>query len=218
MQQQLEDITIALAGMLQSIALVRDVSQTGKADPKAFETCIYSIFQLEPKNILETYGGLTGVKLGLQKIIRTFDGAHEPDRHQHRYLLSLIHLQKRLSRSPKILDELTQRLEKTQKQVNYFHLTHSTVIANLADVYLSTISSFRFRIMLSGSKRVLLVRENMEKIRALLLAGVRSAVLWRQAGGSRLQLLFMRTKLKNAAEEILKKLTEHEEILQKETV
>lgn len=36
---------------------------------------------------------------------------------------------------------------------------------------------------------------NADKVRALLLAGIRSAMLWRQLGGRRWQLLFSRRKL-----------------------
>lgn len=36
---------------------------------------------------------------------------------------------------------------------------------------------------------------NAAKIRALLLAGIRSARLWRQLGGHRWQLVFSRSKL-----------------------
>ena len=41
-----------------------------------------------------------------------------------------------------------------------------------------------------------------DKIRACLLAGIRSAVLWRQVGGSKWQLLFHRKKLVQAAQQL----------------
>ena len=122
------------------------------------------------------------------------------------YVISLIHLQKKILQSSKVLNTLQQRLNQAKKQVEYFSLTHPTVITNLADIYLNTISTFRFRIMIWGNPRILNTPEVMEKIRALLLAGVRSAVLWRQMGGSRLQLLFSRTKIKSMAEKILSQL------------
>ncbi|MEK7758734.1 MAG: DUF489 family protein, partial [Pseudomonadota bacterium] len=42
-----------------------------------------------------------------------------------------------------------------------------------------------------------------DKVRAALLAGIRSAVLWRQLGGRRWQLLFSRGKLARTAAELL---------------
>ena len=46
--------------------------------------------------------------------------------------------------------------------------------------------------------------DNAAAIRALLLAGVRSALFWRQLGGRRWQLLFFRNRLSNTAS-LLKK-------------
>jgi high frequency lysogenization protein len=208
MKDNFDDITIALAGMLQAVALVRELTQTGKNDPAAFEASINSIFRMEAKTASDVFGGLAGVKTGLEKILFTFDATQMTDRLQNRYLLSLIHLQKKLSRSPKTLQALMKRLQQTQKQVNYFSVTHSVVISNLADIYLNTISTFRFRIVILGTHRVLQVKENMEKVRALLLAGVRAAVLWKQMGGSRLQIIFLRAKIKASAEKLLAQIKE----------
>jgi high frequency lysogenization protein len=214
-QSNLNNITIALAGVLQAIALVRELTQTGRANEAAFAASMRSIFALDANDIETVYGDLSGLKLGLEKIVHTFDNTQTIDRLQHRYMLSLMHLQKKLSRSPKILATLTQRLRQTQKQVDYFTLTHPIVIANLADTYQNTISTFKFRIIILGSQRVLQARENMEKVRALLLAGIRAAVLWRQVGGSRLQILFLRAKIKAAAEKILQQI-EHNQMVEKD--
>lgn len=206
MQDNLYNTTIALAGMVQAVSLVRDLAQTGKADDAAFQTCIYSIFQTDAKDITSVYGQLQGIRPGLETLVNTFNGEQAEGRPLMHYVISLIHLQKKILRSPQIRERLKQRLNQAKKQVDYFFLTHPTVINNLADIYLNTISTFRFRIMIWGNPRILNTPEIMEKIRALLLAGIRSAVLWRQTGGSRLQLLFSRTKIKAMAEQILSQL------------
>ena len=207
MQDELYNTTIALAGMIQSVSLVRDLAQTGKTDEEAYKTSLHSIFQTDPKDIVSVYGNnLQGLKFGLRQLIATLNGEAVQGRPLMHYVISLIHLQKKILQSSKVLNTLQQRLNQAKKQVEYFSLTHPTVITNLADIYLNTISTFRFRIMIWGNPRILNTPEVMEKIRALLLAGVRSAVLWRQMGGSRLQLLFSRTKIKSMAEKILSQL------------
>lgn len=193
--------TIALAGIVQATSLVKDLAQQGKADEAAFTASIYSIFQTDPDDIPAIYGNLAALKYGLENLIALLSPTATSL--QMRYLLAIIHLQKKISRSPKMLTAMAQRINQTKKQVDYFSLTHPTVIANLADIYLNTISTFRFRIVIWGSQRILSVHENMEKIRALLLAGIRSSVLWRQMGGSRFQLIFSRAKIKAMAEKIL---------------
>lgn len=203
MQDKFYNSTIALAGAVQAVSLVRELAQTGKMNQDAYQASIYSIFQTDPQDIKTVYGDIHGVKLGLEKLIQLFSGNQKADRQLTRYVLSLLYLQKKISRSPKLLNQLAQRINQTKKQVDYFHLLHPTVISNLADTYLNTISRFKFRIIIWGTQRSLSVTDNMDKIRALLLAGIRSAVLWRQMSGSRLQLLFQRAKIKATAEKIL---------------
>ena len=204
MQDRYENIAIALAGIVQAIGLVRELAQTGKMAEESFNASIYSLFQTEPNNIPSVFGSLKDIRWGLEKLIAQM--SQSPDRSLTRYMLSLIHLQKKLFRSKRLTARLTERLTQIKKQVDYFSLTHPTVITNLADIYLHTISTFNFRIIIWGNQRILNAHENMEKIRALLLAGVRSAALWRQVGGSRWQFLFARAKIKQAAEKLLTEL------------
>jgi len=203
LQNDYHNSTIALAGIIQAVSLVRDLAQTGKADEASFQSSIHSIFETDPKDINSVYNGLHGIRCGLENLIQIFSDNPKQSRPLMRYAMSLIHLQKKITRTNQVLNTLKQRIQQTKKQVEYFSLTHPVVIANLADIYLNTISTFRFRIMIWGNSRVLNTPEVMEKIRALLLAGIRSAVLWRQMGGSRLQLLFSRAKIRATAETIL---------------
>ncbi|HSW94461.1 MAG TPA: high frequency lysogenization protein HflD [Gammaproteobacteria bacterium] len=200
--KQLYKITLALAGITQAASLVKDLAQTGKADDAAWQASIYSLFQTDPPDVMAVYGNHPdGIKLGLQNLIAQMES--QTVLPQTRYMLGMMRLQKKISHSKKMLHLLSSRLNQTKKQVDYFSLTHPTVISNLADIYQSTISAFRFRIIIWGNQRILTASENMEKIRALLLAGVRSSVLWRQLGGSRLQLIFSRRKISGMAKKIL---------------
>ncbi len=194
---ELYNITIALAGMAQATSLVKELAQTGKLDEDAYQTSIYSIFQTDPPDIFAVYGGKEKIKFGLEKLILML--APPTILVQTRYMLSVMRLQKKITHSSKMMHLLSQRIEQTKKQVDYFSLLHPTVISNLADIYLNMISLFKFRIIIWGSRRILTAPDNMKKIRALLLAGVRSSVLWRQVGGSRLQLIFSRAKIHKMA-------------------
>lgn len=216
LQEKLYKTTIALAGIMQALNAVRELAQTGKTDTAAFETCIYSIFQTNPANTTDVYGGIEAIKPGIEKLIAQLGTSPNPA--LTRYMLSLMHLQKKVSHSTKLLNTLAKRIDHAKTQVTYFSLTHPTVIANLADIYLTTISTFKFRVIIWGNQRILSVGETMEKIRALLLAGVRSSVLWRQSGGSRFQLIFSRAKILAAAKEILLEIEQKTPIKQKESV
>jgi high frequency lysogenization protein len=57
--------------------------------------------------------------------------------------------------------------------------------------------------MVSGEPVYLQNRDNVNKIRALLLSGIRAATLWRQTGGKRRQLLFFRSRYTDACAQLL---------------
>lgn len=88
-------------------------------------------------------------------------------------------------------------------QAEHFGVLHENVLANLADVYHSTISTLQPRIMVQGDPQHLGNQGTVNKIRAVLLAGIRSAHLWRQCGGSRWKLLLARQKIRHEAQFLL---------------
>ena len=90
-----------------------------------------------------------------------------------------------------------------ENQVSHFGLLHDNVMAALGGAYQDTLSTLRLRIQVHGDMRHLQQPDIANRIRALLLAGIRSARLWRQLGGHRWQLLLSRRKLLEAVRTIL---------------
>ena len=124
-----------------------------------------------------------------------------------RYALGLIKLERKLARNGTMLTELGDRIDAARQQVDMYGVMHANVIANLADIYVQTISTLRPRILVNGEPLHLANPDNLNRIRALLLAGIRSAVLWRQCGGSWLQLFFGRRRELQYAERLLANIT-----------
>jgi high frequency lysogenization protein len=54
-----------------------------------------------------------------------------------------------------------------------------------------------------GEKHILQNPVNANKIRALLLAAIRSTVLWRQKGGKRWHFLWSRNKILRTAKQLI---------------
>ena len=86
-------------------------------------------------------------------------------------------------------------VDQIQSQAEHFGIGHENVISSCGALYQDTISTFKQRIQVQGDSRFLQQPANASKIRGLLLAGIRSARLWRQLGGHRWQLVFSRRKL-----------------------
>ena len=93
---------------------------------------------------------------------------------------------------------IANRLDQAANQLEHFPSNHDNVVANLADIYTDTISTFRFRIQVTGDHNYLTQQRIANQIRVLLFSGIRAAMLWKQFGGSRLHLLFYRKRLLNA--------------------
>jgi len=199
------DKTLALAGVFQATALVKNIAVTGSVDKHDFEICIRSIFETEPESVEAVYGQVEYLRTGLTTLIEQLgEKNNQRDIDIARYVISLLHLQRKLSKNKTILDAVASGIERAQRQTEHFHITHENVIANLADIYSQTISQIPPKIRVSGERHYLSNPNQANKIHALLLAGRRSAVRWEQLGGSRWQSLLRRRHVSQEAERIIK--------------
>ncbi len=209
----MKDQTITLAAICQTAYLVQQVSRTGQIDENALAVLLKSITITSPENTLAVYGGdLANVKQGLELLINhlgdsTKTSARDKkvkDPELTRYIISLINLERKLLKQPKQLTQLSERIDASNRQLEHFEITSDTLIASFASIYSDTISPLGSRIQVTGEPSILKQTANQHKIRALLLAGIRSAVLWRQVGGKRRNILFSRNKIIKTAEQLLK--------------
>jgi high frequency lysogenization protein len=197
---------IALAGVSQAAGLVQQFATSGKADDEAMQASIGSILKLDSDSVSEIYGGLPGLKFGLQQLQQQLVNTRIANPEQARYAASLVFLEKQLSKRPEMLQTIHTGIEKAQAQAAHFELLHENILANLGDLYHQTISTMQPRIMVNGEQVYLSNKDTVNKIRSLLLAGIRSALLWRQCGGSRWKFLFFRKKLQDEIDRLLKTL------------
>ena len=91
-----------------------------------------------------------------------------------------------------MLNQIGERLEQASRQAEHFSTSHTNVIANLAQVYQDSISTFRHRIQVNGYADYLQQESIAQRIRCLLFAGIRAAMLWHQLGGRRRHLILNR--------------------------
>lgn len=194
--------TIALAGIAQATALVNQLATTGTADPIALKASIGSLLKIDSASVTDVFGGLSGLKLGLEHFHEQISGAVTHSE-SARYAASIVFLERQLSEQPKMLKTIQIGVQKAQAQAEYFDVMHENVLANLGDLYFQTISTLQPRIMVNGDELYLSRSDTVNKIRALLLAGIRATLLWRQCGGARWKFLFYRKKLQTEAKFLL---------------
>jgi high frequency lysogenization protein len=199
--------TLALAAIFQTAALVKDLAWRGQCDDHEFDVMIGSLFAFDAGTPSEIYRGEANLRTGLERIeVQLKSGGKPPDMELTRYGIGLIFLERKLQARPDMLSALGEGLKAAERQVDYFNLSHESVIARLAEVYQETISRLGPRIIVQGEQTHLSNPNVAARIRATLLAGIRAAVLWRQAGGSRWKLLFGRNRLIQEARDLLHRL------------
>jgi high frequency lysogenization protein len=198
--------TIALAGIAQVAVLAQQLATTGSCDQDAMAASIGSILKIDSDSVADVYGGLSGLKLGFNQLDGQVTGTKRPDRDQARYAASIVYLERKLSGRKDLLEIIKNGIITAQAQSEQFGLLHENVLANLGDIYQRTISTIQPRIMVNGEQRFLARPDIANKIRALLLAGVRSALLWRQCGGSRWKFIFYRNKIQDELQKLTKQL------------
>lgn len=194
---ELREQLIALGAVFEAATLVDRIARTGSVPPIPLACLLGSLLARNPESTLAVYGG---DDINLRDGYRALASALERDtstlqREPLRYALSMIGLERQLARRDDMLQIIGSRLDQIQQQVEHFGPAHENVIAAFGGLYQDTLSTFRQRIQVHGDMRHLQQPDKAATIRALLLAGIRSARLWRQLGGHRWQMILNRRKM-----------------------
>lgn len=199
------DQALAFAGILQALQLVQNTAHGRPCDLGAMQTSLRSVLKLDASSVADVYEGVPSVAAGLRLLqTQLMSRNKKPDMELSRYLVTLLHLERKLSKRPDLLERIRAGVERAQQQTQHFDVSHANVLANFAETYSATLSTLQPRILVNGNPNRLADTAAANQIRALLLAAMRSAVLWRQCGGSRTGLLFGRKKLIAAATQLLR--------------
>jgi high frequency lysogenization protein len=200
----MRDRTLALAGVMQATELVRQAAWHGTWSGYAATTSLNSLFRLESESTELVYGGKKHLHLGLETLLSAL---HGENRYAEtlRYAINLFQLERKFIKSGKMLDTIGERLELISTEGaeldEYDRQDHQA--HEIAQLYSETISSISPRIVVNGKPQYLRVDRTVDWVRTLLLAGLRSAVLWDQLGGGRFELIFGRKKIMKEAHILL---------------
>ncbi len=203
---------IALAVVAQCAQLVHSLATTGRADTRQVNACIAPLLVLEPDSVADIYPDVAAFSSGLQALQHSL--SHEGVKEfaePIKYVLGMTVLQQQLMAVPAMQAQLRQRL-----QIRHSLLADKSELAGdtaagdaelydfavLAALYQDTISRLTMRIHVKGTPEHLRRQEVADKIRALLLAGIRSALLWHQLGGRRWHLFIYKKRIRECVAQI----------------
>ena len=193
--------------MCQALKLVQQVARSTEQDKAALQVMLNSVAVIDAEQPLSIYGdNAANLATGLKLIVDQLGDKPQKDVELTRYIVGVLALERRLHKNAGNLKQLGDKLQHLQRQLQHFAVTDDNMLASLADIYSTCISSLGGRIQIYGQPELLKQQSVQHKVRALLLAAIRSAVLWRQAGGSRLNFIFKRRKLVAQAKQMLAQL------------
>ena len=198
----MKDRVLALAGVLQAVRLVQQMANNGQAETRPLAACIGSLFRFDADSTEEVFGGVSELGPGLNRVIAQLDGS-DRDTGQTRIAMNVMHLERKFVASTATVETVRRALEDIGRQREHFGPTHPTVLSRLGELYAGSISELGPRVLVQGNPVYLSQATVVGEVRATLLAALRSAVLWRQLGGSYWDLLLSRRAMVETARELL---------------
>ena len=201
---KLENQTLALAGMFQAATLVDELALHGNCDPDEFNCSVDSLFTIGAETTRDALGDIACLTRGFGSLVAYLGGENlSPGRNIAYYLLSMLKLATQVMRDEKLSEELLKGLHGIENNRVNFEMSRASVINKIDGLYQDCISDLSPRIIVRGEQNYLRNADNAAKIRALLLAGIRAAVLWQQLGGNRWSLFWSRKKYVTTAKKFL---------------
>lgn len=183
MSNPIDDRVLALAGLVQALAQVRRIADTGQSENGQVQAALDSVFRIDAASAEAVYGDAGNLRGGL-RLLRDYLSKGNKDEALGRLALAVLQLERRFVRSGGTTSKVQAGLRQLANDAHAQGSAHPDVIAELARLYADTISNLRPRVMVQGNPHYLGQAGVVSEIRALLLAALRSAVLWRQLGGS----------------------------------
>ncbi len=193
------DRVVALGGLLQALAQVRRIAESGDANERVLATCIESLFRFDARTTADVYGGLENVRVGLL-LLRDYLAGKIDDPVLPKLAMAVLQLERRFVRDDGALTRVRRGLEQQVAPAERLGVTHPEILAALGALYADTLSSMRPRVLVQGNPHYLGQPTVVAEVRAVLLSAVRSGVLWRQRGGSLWDFAFQRRAMSAAVD------------------
>ena len=194
MSNSFDDRALALAGLLQALVQVRRIAETGQAESAQVAPVLGSVFRIDAATTEAVYDGAGNLRGGL-RTLRDYLANSNKDEALGKLALAVLQLERRFVREDEVIRKVQTGLQGLSGPAERLGVAHPDVVAGLGSLYADTVSTLKPRVMVQGNPHYLGQAGVVAEIRALLLAALRSAVLWRQCGGSLWDFVFRRREM-----------------------
>ncbi|GAB2507876.1 high frequency lysogenization protein HflD [Pseudoxanthomonas sangjuensis] len=200
MSDAIRDRVLALAGVIQALAQVRRIADTGQADAAIVQTALDSVFRIDADSAEAVYGDALALRAGLRILGEHLGRQQLHDAALFKLVMAVLQLERRFGKETHTAGAVHNGLLEIAPKAAELGSSHPDVLSALGGLYADTLSHLRPRVMVQGNPHYLAQPGVVAEIRAILLAAVRSAVLWRQLGGSYWDFAFSRRRMLQAVE------------------
>lgn len=175
---------LSLCALLDCLTAVRELATQGRTDLARRSPLLDAILDFDGAEPATLYGPAfdfaPGARAGAAMFSRTFTQSDE----LLRLAAEIIALSSRLRQSASAGAKLQTALQTAIRQRDAFGISHDYTVQSFAQAYVDGVAPLGARIMVSGDPTWLKQERVAAQIRALLLAAMRAAILWRHLGGS----------------------------------
>ncbi|MDG2088052.1 MAG: DUF489 family protein [Arenicellaceae bacterium] len=189
---------LSLAGTLEACSAVQSLASSGQIDDASLQCLVRSIKMIDAPDVVSVFGDRLGLSKGLGLMAGGIGQATDATAMDvYRYMNTLISLKKSLFANSVAQQKVIDRLDWIKT------LDEKELFTSCAELYLEAVSPLKPRVYVQGEQRFLEQEEVSNKIRTMLLAGIRCVVLWEQLGGGRFEMLLRRKAYQSAASDLL---------------
>lgn len=199
MTMDIRSRVLALAGLLQALKLVRQIADTGHAEGEGERNTLDSVFRIDAASAEAVYGSTQSLRSGLM-VLRDYLTDRSGDAALPKLGMAVLQIERRFVADESLAQQVLDGIRTLEAIAERQGSIHPEVISKLGQLYADTISHLRPKVIVQGNPHYLQQADVVAEIRALLLAALRSAVLWRQMGGTLWDFVFQRRAMVAAIE------------------
>ena len=192
--------TYLLGGLYQCVEMIHKIATTGQCSYQDYKHILMALNISKFISIADTFGDNNHLKNGLIACEKYFSMSADESNYVatiqiNRYFTELFRLEATMTKQPSVMSNIAEQVKLNAEKFNEVDKNIESLIANFANIYAEQISPNAARIMIKGTENHLKVEFNAQKVRALLLSGLRIVLLWRECGGKQWHLFLKRKKI-----------------------
>jgi high frequency lysogenization protein len=196
----LREQTLAFMGIAQAATLVDDIANGRPVSVDGEQAIVAAIFVTDPESVDEVIGNVGNYTSGLATARALLSTPDQRVVEAMKYTMAIIDISRRLRKNRPLTARLGELIGELAP--SWQTLSPDELFQQASAVYQSTISTLDRRVHVRGSGELLQQADVANRIRTLLLAGVRFAWLWQQLGGRRWHLLMRRSTMRKTLDDL----------------